>query len=121
MLPVQPQPHGAGGDEYDGVTAPPLAPLLALLCFVAALGSRFLVEVIPPELRPMPRPFLSALVTPAFAIVGAALAMLGLRSRSRGLARIALGLNAIVLLLSLLAIAAFVAIYPAAMRTLFGL
>lgn len=115
--PVRPAP----ADEYEGIGSFALAPLLSLACFAAALGSRWLVALLPPELRPLPRPFLSALAVPAFALLGVLLALLARRSpAARGAARLALALNAIVLALSLLLVAAFFAIYPEPLRLLRG-
>ncbi len=120
MQPLPGHGHRPGADEYEGISSFPLAPLLAFACFAAALGSRYLVGFVPPDLRPLPRPFLSALVTPAFALVGVLLALAGMRSTARGSARLALALNGIVLGLSLLAIAAFFVIYPDPLRLLRG-
>jgi hypothetical protein len=120
MQPLPRHGHRPGADEYEGISTFPLAPLLALACFAAALASRYLVGLVPPELRPLPRPFLSALVTPAFAVVGLLFALAGLRSSARGTARLALALNGIVLGLSVLAIVAFFVIYPDPLRLFRG-
>ena len=106
-------------DEYEGISGYPLAPLLSLACFVAALGSRYLVGVLPPEWRVLPRPFLSALAAPALSLVGLLLALAGMRSAAgRGVARLGLAVNGVVLVLSLLLIAAFFVIYPEPLRLL---
>ena len=115
------RPRGVAADEYEGIGALPLAPVLSLACFVAALASRFLVDLVPPEARPLPRVFLTALTVPAFALLGLLFALLGRRSASgRGLARLALAANLVVLGLSVLAGAAFFLIYPDPLRLLTG-
>ena len=108
-------------DEYEGISGFALAPLLSLACFAAALGSRFLVALLPAELRPLPPMFLSALAAPALALLGLLFALLARRSpSSRKIARVGLMANGLVLLLSLLLIAAFFVIYPAPLRLLTG-
>ncbi|HVS03892.1 MAG TPA: hypothetical protein VMT16_14090 [Thermoanaerobaculia bacterium] len=99
-------------DEYAVISAVPVASALSLLCFAAALGSRFLVAALPAALRPLPRPFLSALLTPAAAALGLLLALLARHSSGGFAARAALFANATALVLSLLLIAVFFFIFP---------
>jgi hypothetical protein len=120
--PAPERPQAGAGDEYEGIGAFAVLPLLSLACFAAALGARYLVGFLPAELRPLPRPFLSALASPAFALLGLLLALPGLRSRTgRGLARLALWLNGVALVFGALLVAAFFYIYPAPLRWLFGI
>ena len=126
MKPMPKTPDGSrgpirpGADEYEGISIP-LAPMLSLACFAAALGSRYVIGALPPELLVLPRVFLSALAASLFALVGMLLALLGLRSPSgRGMARLGLAVNGVVFVLSLLLIAAFFAIFPEPLRLLTG-
>ena len=98
-------------DAYSPLEAPDVVPLLSFLCFSASLAARPIVRLLPPELR---RPPWGVLAAPAMA---AALALLGFllalwasrRARGRrGLARIGLFLNGVVLALTGLAVLAIV-------------
>lgn len=84
------------GDSWKNV--------LSLVCFVAALGSKYLVQGIPRELLPIARPFMAIPMTLLLAAVGIAFGMAGLRrSQSTGLAKIGVFLNATVFGLACLA------------------
>lgn len=99
--------------EYAVLRLPDAWHVLSLTLFLAAVGARFLVALLPPELHPMPKPILSAFTVPALASLGLLAAVVGLRRpESRGAAKIGLLLNGIVLLLSALALAAFFYILP---------
>jgi hypothetical protein len=100
--------------EYGAVTAPGGFHVLSLLCFVAALGARFLAPLLPAGLRGLLyRPVLIAFLVPAFAGLGFLFGLIALRKpETRGAAKIALGLNGIVLVLSGLLIWAFFRILP---------
>jgi hypothetical protein len=110
------QPTSAAGerdDAYQPLEAPDVLPVLSLLFFAAALGSRPLARLLPRDLVPWPR----AVVVPvAIAIlassIGALLAAVSLRNpRRRGIGRLALLLNAVVLVLTALAGAAMIWIF----------
>jgi hypothetical protein len=100
--------------EYGVVRIPDAWHVASLGCFVAALGARFLVGLIP---RAWSLPF-NRLVLPGIAVfllasLGIGFGLMGLRSsRGRETARVAIFLNATVLVLSLLAAAAFFYILP---------
>lgn len=103
------------GGEYAAVSTPDAWHVLSLLCFLAALGARFLAGLVPGGLRGyfFYRPVLAAFLVPAFAVAGILFGLLGLRKpETRGAARLALALNGIVLFLSALALAAFFYILP---------
>lgn len=84
------------GDSWKNVAS--------LLCFVAALGSRYLLSGIPRELLPLSRTMMTIPATLLLAFVGIALGMAGLRSSgSGGLAKLGVFLNATVFGLACLA------------------
>lgn len=95
--------------EYGVVRIPDAWHVLSLLCFLAALGARFLTSLIPREVSPMfYRPVLTAYLIPVLAAVGLLFGLLGLRNpQGRSTARVALFLNGVVLVLGCLGIAAF--------------
>ena len=67
----------------------------SLLCFLAALGSKYLVQGIPRELLPIHPSLMPIPLTLLLAGVGIALGMAGLRrSQSAGLAKLGVFLNA---------------------------
>ncbi|MDX1630933.1 MAG: hypothetical protein R3234_03680 [Thermoanaerobaculia bacterium] len=101
-------------DEYALVDLGGGPGLLSILFFVLALGSRFLVELIPVEMRPFPwNILLPGLGVPVLAGIGLLLGLVGLRRASgRGFARVGVLLNSIAVLLSVLAILAFYLILP---------
>jgi len=110
--PAGPPPEPGGG-EYGEVSLPELWHVASLAFFLAALGARFVVELVPAALRPLPKPLLSAVAVPVLAGCGLALGLVGLgRVESRGIARIAVFLNAVALVLSALALAAYLYILP---------
>lgn len=81
-------------DEYATLDVVALWPVLSLLCFVAALTSRFWVGWLP--LRWGLRALLSGLAVPALSLLGLLLALPGLRHpRSRGLTKVALLVNSV--------------------------
>jgi hypothetical protein len=107
--PTPPDPDG----EYRVLAPGDLRPVLSLLLFLAALGSRFLVRMIAPGLIGPPRILAPGALSLAFSLLGLLFALSALRQpRRRAVARVALFLNAVVLALSLLATAAFFYILP---------
>jgi hypothetical protein len=111
---MEPKPlrHYVEG-EYAPLDMPAGWHVVSLLCFAAALGSRFLVLVLLPARWPSSwmRPLLPGLAGLLFAVLGLVFGLLGLRNaRGRSLARVGVFLNSIVLALSLLAAFAFFAI-----------
>jgi hypothetical protein len=85
----------------------------SLLCFVAALGSKYLVQGIPRELLPIQRSWMPIPVTLLLTFVGITLGLAGLRhSQSAGLAKLGLFLNATTFGLACLAFLFFVYILP---------
>jgi hypothetical protein len=105
------------GDEYAPLELRGGLLLSSYLCFAAALSSRFLVPLIPAPWRPIWRPLMAGLMTPALALVGILLGLAALRwGGAPGFARLAVALNGLVLTLSLLLIAAFFWILPAEYR-----
>lgn len=98
-------------NAYAPLEGPDVLPLLSWLCFATALASRPIVRVLPASLRPYPYGILApAALSAAAALVGLLLALLALRGapRRRGLARLGIVLNAIVLVLTGLAALAMV-------------
>lgn len=107
-----PEPFGG---EYGTITLPHAWHVLSLVFFVAALGARFLTALVPREVLAgvIWRPVLTAFSVPLLAGIGLLFALIGLRNpEGRGAAKVALLLNAIVLLLSGLALWAFFYILP---------
>ena len=101
------------GGEYAVIALPDAWHVLSLVCFVAALGARFLIALLPQGRGFFYRPVLPAFSVPVIATIGLLFGLLALRrSETRGTAKIALALNGIVLVLSGLAIAAFFYILP---------
>lgn len=101
--------------EYGSLSLPHAWHVLSLLCFLSALGARFLTALVPREVirGVIYRPVLTAMVVPLLASIGVLFALAGLRNpEGRGAAKVALLLNGIVLLLSVLALAAFFYIMP---------
>ena len=101
--------------EYGTVTLPHAWHVLSLVFFAAAMGARFLTALVPRELIAgiIWRPVLTAFTVPLLATIGLLCALIGLRRpEGRGAAKIALFLNATVLLLSGLALWAFFWILP---------
>lgn len=101
--------------EYGTITLPHAWHVLSLCFFAAALGARFLTALIPRELLigVIWRPVLTAFSVPLLATIGLLFALIGLRRpEGRSAAKIALFLNATVLLLSGLALWAFFRILP---------
>jgi hypothetical protein len=108
-----PSPELSDG-EYGVVRIPDAWHVASLACFVAALGARFLVGLIPRTWGlPFSRLVLPGLAVLVFAGLGIGFGLIGLRgARGRETARVAIFLNAIVLVLALLATAAFFSILP---------
>lgn len=102
-------------DEYALVSLGGGPGLLSLVFFVLALGSRFLVDLLPPEMRPFPWGILlPGLGVPVLSFLGLLFGLVGVRRASgRGFARMGILLNSIALVLSALAILAFFLILPA--------
>jgi hypothetical protein len=107
-------PDLASGGEYGVVRMPDAWHVLSLLCFLAALGARFVTALIPHEMSPMYyRPILTAYSIPLLGAVGILFGLFGLRHpEGRSAARIALFLNGVVLVLGSLGIAAVYWILP---------
>lgn len=101
------------GGEYSVISLPDAWHVLSLVCFVAAMGARFLIALLPQGRGFFYRPVLTAFSVPVIAGIGLLFGLLALRRpETRGTARIALALNGIVLGLSALALAAFFYIMP---------
>ena len=92
-------------DAYAALEAPDTLPVLSLLLFAAALASRPLARLLPRDLRVYPwGPLAPVAIGVAASIAGVALAAWSLRrSPGRGVARLALLLNGVVLALTALA------------------
>lgn len=109
--PDDPPPFDEG--EYAVLQVPDAWHVLSLAFFIAALGARYLVQFLPQGRGFFYRPVLTAFSVPVLAGLGLLLGLVGLRNPStRGVARVAVFLNLIVLVLSALAIAAFYRIMP---------
>ncbi len=109
--PDDPQPFDDG--EYAVLRMPDAWHVVSLIFFVSSLGSRFLVALLPPGRGIFYPPILSAYSVPVLAAIGLLFGLMGLRRpESRGVARIAVFLNLIVLGLSALAISVFYYIMP---------
>jgi len=94
--------------EYGAVALPSSWPVLSLLFFAAALGSRLFVSLLPRELLPFPRPLLTAMVVPVFALLGLVCGVLGKRNRqAAATARLGIFFNTVTLVLSFLALVAY--------------
>lgn len=94
------------GDEgYSEVETTEIWPVLSLVCFAGALGAKLLTRLVPRHFRPYPwGVLLPVAIAAGLALLGLLFAVIGLaRSRGRGLARVALLVNAIVLALTALA------------------
>ena len=101
--------------EYGTISLPHAWHVLSLVFFAAALGARFLTALVPRELIAgvIWRPVLTAFSVPLLAGIGLLFALIGLlKPEGRGAAKIALFLNATVLLLSGLALWASFRIMP---------
>ena len=101
--------------EYGTVTLPHAWHVLSLVFFAAAIGARFLTALVPRELIAglIWRPVLTAFTVPLLATIGLLCALVGLRyPEGKAAAKVALFLNATVLLLSGLALWAFFRILP---------
>ncbi|MES1241329.1 MAG: hypothetical protein ABUT39_06900 [Acidobacteriota bacterium] len=110
-VPDDPLPYDEG--EYSVLQMPDAWHVVSLIFFVAALGARFLVALLPSGRGIFYRPILTAFSVPVLATVGLLFGLVGLRRpASRSVARVAVLLNLVVLILSAVAIAAFYAILP---------
>ena len=94
-------------EAYVPLEAPDTLPVVALLLFSVALGSRPLARLLPPALRPYPwGVLLPVALALAASALGALLAAISMRAaRRRALARVALLVNLVVLGLTALAAA----------------
>lgn len=105
-----PPPFDQG--EYAVLQVPDAWHVLSLVFFIAALGARFVVRFLPQGGIWYP-PVLTAFLVPVLAGLGLLFGLVALRNpATRGVGRIAVFLNLIVLVLSGLAIAAFYWILP---------
>jgi hypothetical protein len=104
-VPVDPVPD----DEYAALDVSTGWPVLSLVCFLGALGARFLVGLVPREVVGWPwRLVLPVLGVLGLSFLGLVFGLLGLRRvEHRGLARAGILLNAVGLVLGVLAVAAF--------------
>lgn len=109
-----PRPAFPGDDEYAVLDLGNVWPLLGLVCFLGALGARFLVELVPRDLLGWPwRLLLPGLSVPVLSLLGLIFGLVGLRrAEGRGLAKVAVLVNAVGLVVGLLAIWVFFAILP---------
>ena len=99
--------------EYGALDLPDAWNVASLACFVSALGARFLVRLLPAAHSYFGRAILPGLAVLVLAALGLLFGLLGMRKpRGRGLARIGVFLNATVLVLGALAVAAFFYILP---------
>jgi hypothetical protein len=99
-------------DEYGPVELGGGLHLISLALFFAALGARFLVDWLPPELRPLPKPALTALAVPFLAALGLVAGLMGMRARrGREIARLGVFLNGTALGVALLLIAVLYAFF----------
>lgn len=99
--------------EYGVINLSDSWHVASLLCFVASLGSRYLVAGVPRELLPLPRSMMSGVFVLIFAGIGIFCGMLALRrARNSGPAKVAIFLNTTVLALGSLATVVFFYIWP---------
>jgi len=109
--PDDPTPFDEG--EYAVLQVPDAWHVLSLVFFIAALGSRFLVRFLPQGRGFFYRPVLTAFSVPVLAGLGLLFGLVALRNpATRGVARVAVFLNLIVLALSALALIIFFRIMP---------
>lgn len=109
--PDDPPPFDEG--EYSVLQVPDAWHVLSLVFFIAALGARFLVRFLPQGRGFFYRPVLTAFSVPVLAGLGLLFGLVGLRNAAtRSVARVAVFLNLIVLVLSALALTAFFWIMP---------
>jgi uncharacterized membrane protein len=108
------EPPEFSDGEYGAIEVPDAWHVVSLACFAGALGARFLAQLFPRGwMPPWSRPLLPAVTVLVLAILGLLFGLVGLRSaQGRGAARIAVFLNATVLALGLLGVAAFFYILP---------
>jgi hypothetical protein len=102
------------GGEYGVIRVPDAWHVLSLFFFLAALGARFLIFLIPVGLNQhVYRPLLVTIAVPVLSLLGLLFGLLGLRNpTNRSTARVALFLNGVTLVLGLLVMAAFYYILP---------
>ncbi len=99
--------------EYGVINLSDSWHVASLICFVAALSSRYLVEGVPRDLLPLPRFMMSGIFVLIFAGIGIFFGMVALRrARSTGAAKVSIFLNATVLVLGSLGVFAFFYIMP---------
>lgn len=109
--PDDPLPFDEG--EYAVLRVPDAWHVLSLVFFIAALGARFLVRLLPRGSGFFYRPVLTAFLVPVLAGIGLLFGLVALRNpATRGFARVAVFLNLVVLVLSMLALAVFFWILP---------
>jgi hypothetical protein len=111
MKPIQ-LPHYTEG-EYGALDLPDAWHAASLVCFVASLGARFLVKLLPAGNAYFGRVVLPGLAVFTLAGLGLLFGLIGMRkAHGRGLAKVGVFLNVTVLVLGGLAVAAFFYILP---------
>lgn len=99
--------------EYGALDLPDAWHALSLVLFTASLGARYLVRLLPLEGSYFTRVLLPPLTVFALAGVGLLCGLVGLRRpQGRGVARVGVFLNAIVLALAALAAVWFFRLLP---------
>lgn len=94
--------------EYRVLALGDVLPVLSLAFFLAALGSRFLVKLFAAQLTLRTQILAPGALSLGFSLVGLLAALVALRRpKRRGMARVAVFVNAVTVVLSLLAVAAF--------------
>jgi hypothetical protein len=99
--------------EYAVLQVPDAWHVVSLIFFIAALGARYLVQLLPQGRGFFYRPVLTAFSVPVLAGLGLLFGLIALRNpATRSVGRIAVFLNLIVLALSAIAIVIFFRILP---------
>jgi len=108
----RPLPHYTEG-EYGALDLPDGWHVASLAFFAASLAARFLVRLLPAGHSYFGRVFLPGIAVLVLAALGLLCGLLGLRkTRSRGIAKVGVFLNATVLVLATLAVIVFFRLMP---------